>query len=114
MRRVAISSAATSRFTKATERTIFDIACEPCIEILKKSSKDVDALLFSTCATEQYSSAIIAEMLLVKPKVSQRMDNLCNSGTNAISTAYSLIASELCDSALVVGAEKAHSDAARC
>lgn len=113
MRRVAISSAATSRFTKASDRTVFDIACEPCIDILKKSGKDVDAVLFSTCATEQYSSAIIAEMLGLKPKVSQRMDNLCNSGTNAIATAYSLIASGLCDSALVVGAEKAHSEGNR-
>lgn len=113
MRRVAISSVATSRFTKATDRTIFDIACEPCIDILKKNGKDVDAVLFSTCATEQYSSTIIAEMLGMKPKVSQRMDNLCNSGTNAIATAYSLIASGLCDSAFVVGAEKAHSEGNR-
>lgn len=113
MRRVAISCAATSRFTKASEKTVFDIACEPCIEILKKSGKDIDAVLFSTCAAEQYSSTIIAEMLRLKPKMSQRMDNLCNSGTNAIATAYSLIASGLCGSALVVGAEKAHSDGNR-
>jgi acetyl-CoA C-acetyltransferase len=52
-------------------------------------------------------------MLGLKPKVSQRMDNLCNSGTNAIATAYSLIASGLCESALVVGAEKAHSEGNR-
>ncbi len=113
MRRVAISSAATSRFTKASDRPIFDIACEPCMDILKENGKDVDAVLFSTCATEQYSSTIISEMIGVKPKVSQRVDNLCNSGTNAIATAYSLIASGLCDSALVVGAEKAHSDGNR-
>jgi acetyl-CoA C-acetyltransferase len=113
VRRVAISSAATSRFAKAAERPIFDIACEPCFDILKESGKDVDAVLFSTCATEQYSSTIVSEMLGLKPKVSQRMDNLCNSGTNAIATAYSLIASGLCESALVVGAEKAHSEGNR-
>lgn len=114
MRRVAISAAATSKFTKATERSIFDIACEPCIDVLKShGDKDIDAVLFSTCATEQYGSTIISEMLGVTPKMSQRVDNLCNSGTNAIATAYSLIASGLCDSALVVGAEKAHSDGNR-
>ncbi|AIC14689.1 thiolase family protein [Nitrososphaera viennensis] len=114
MRKVAISAAATSKFTKATERSIFDIAREPCIEILKShGSKDVDAVLFSTCATEQYGSTIISEMLGIKPKMSQRVDNLCNSGTNAIATAYSLIASGLCDSALVVGAEKTHSEGNR-
>ena len=90
MRRVAISSAATSRFSKATERPIFDIACEPCFDILKESGKDVDAVLFSTCATEQYSSTIMSEMLGLKPKVSQRIDNLCNSGTNAIGRNFTL------------------------
>jgi acetyl-CoA C-acetyltransferase len=114
VRRVAISAAATSKFTKAIERSIFDVACEPCIEILKSyGSKDVDAVLFSTCATEQYGSTIISERLGVKPKMSQRVDNLCNSGTNAIATAYSLIASGLCESALVVGAEKAHGEGNR-
>lgn len=115
MRRVAISAAATSKFTKATERPIFDIACEPCIDVLKShgDKRDIDAVLFSTCSTEQYGSTIISEMLGMAPKMSQRVDNLCNSGTNAIATAYSLIASGLCDSALVVGAEKAHSDGNR-
>jgi len=111
--RVAISAAATSKFTKATERSIFDIACEPCVEILKSYGKSIDAVLFSTCATEQYGSTIVSEMLGVTPKMSQRVDNLCNSGTNAIATAYSLIASGLCDSALVVGAEKARSEGNR-
>lgn len=110
MNRVAISAAATSKFTKATERSIFDIACEPCVEVLNNyGDKSIDALLFSSCAEDQYGSAIISEMLGIKPKMSQRIDNLCNSGTNAIATAYSLIVSGLCDSALVVGAEKAQS-----
>jgi acetyl-CoA C-acetyltransferase len=108
--RVAISTAATSKFTKATERSIFDIACEPCVEVLNNhGDKNIDALLFSSCSEEQYGSAIISEMLGIKPKISQRIDNLCNSGTNAVTTAYSLIASGLCDSALVVGAEKTQS-----
>ncbi len=109
MRRVAIGSAASSKFEKDSGKSIFELACEPCIQVLEKSGagKDVDAVIVSTCATDQYSSTIVSEMLGIKPKVSHRVDNLCNSGTNAIATAYSLIASEMCDSALVVGAEKA-------
>jgi len=112
LRRVAISSAASSKFTKESGKSIFELACGPCIEILKESDveKKVDAVLVSTCATEQYSSTIVSEMLGIKPKVSHRVDNLCNSGTNAIASAYSLIASGLCDSALVVGVEKAASE----
>ena len=90
---------------------LLELACEPCAEILKSrvSGKEIDAVLFSSCATDQYSSTIISEMLGIRPKVSHRIDNLCNSGTNAVASAFALIASELCDSALVIGAEKADS-----
>ena len=62
--------------------------------------------MFSSCATDQYSSAIISEMLGIHPKITYRIDNLCNSGTNAVTSAFAIIASGLCDTALVVGAEK--------
>ncbi len=109
MRRVAISSWATSKFAKDTKTLLLDLACEPCAEILKHSAREIDAVLFSSCATDQYSSAIISEMLGIRPKVTHRIDNLCNSGTNAVTSAFSMIASGLCDTALVVGAEKADS-----
>lgn len=90
---------------------LLELACEPCTEILKNgiAGKDIDAMLFSSCATDQYSSTIISEMLGMRPKVSHRIDNLCNSGTNAVASAFSMIASGLCDTALVIGAEKADS-----
>ncbi|MGI0019785.1 MAG: thiolase family protein [Nitrososphaera sp.] len=113
MRRVAIASAATTRFAKASEKPIFELACEPCVEIVRDFGKGIDAVMLSTCATEQYSSTIVSEMLGLKPKVSQRVDNLCNSGTNAIASAYAMISAGLCDSALVVGAEKAASEGNR-
>lgn len=112
MRRVAITSCATSKFTKDSNNTLLDLACDPSIQILKKdviSRKDIDAVLFSSCATDQYSSTILCEMLGIRPKISHRIDNLCNSGTNAIVSAFAMISSGLCDSALVVGAEKADS-----
>jgi acetyl-CoA C-acetyltransferase len=113
LRRVAIASAATCKFTKASEMPIFELACQPCIEILGQAGKDIDAVMLSTCATDQYSSTIVAEMLGLAPKISQRIDNLCNSGTNAIASAYAMISAGLCDSALVVGAEKAQSEGNR-
>ena len=112
MRRVAIGCQATGKFRKKSKSSIFEIACEPCIDILRKGniSKDkIDAVLFSTCATEQYSSNIISEMLDIKPKICHTIESLCNSGTNAIVSAYAYILAGLCDSALVVGAEKANS-----
>ncbi len=108
MRRVAIAASQTARFTKTSEKSIFELACEPCIDIVK-SVRDIDAVLLSTCSTEQYSSTIVSEMLGIKPKISHRIDNLCNSGTNAIASAYSMIVAGLCDSALVIGAEKSDS-----
>ncbi len=91
--------------------SLLELACEPCAEILKNgvSGKEIDAVLFSSCATDQYSSTIISEMLGMRPKVSHRIDNLCNSGTNAVTSAFAMIASGLCDSALIIGAEKADS-----
>lgn len=109
MRRVAISSWATTKFAKDAKMPLIELACEPCAEILKHSGKEIGAVLFSSCATDQYSSAIISEMLGIRPKVSHRIDSLCNSGTNAVASAFSMIASGLCDTALVVGAEKADS-----
>jgi acetyl-CoA C-acetyltransferase len=90
---------------------LLELACEPCVEILKDSisGKEIGAVLLSSCATDQYSSTIICEMLGIRPKVSHRIDNLSNSGTNAIASAFSLISSGLCDTALVVGAEKTDS-----
>jgi acetyl-CoA C-acetyltransferase len=111
VRRIAISSWATTKFTKDSSIQLLELACEPCVEVLKNgiSEKEIDAVLFSSCATDQYSSTIISEMLGMRPKVSHRIDNLCNSGTNAVASAFSMITSGLCDTALVVGAEKADS-----
>lgn len=97
---------------KESKLNVFELACLPCAEILGNpaiSRDDVSAVILSSCTTEQYSSTIVSEMLGIHPKVSQRVDNLCNSGTNAIASAYALIASEMCEMALVVGAEKADS-----
>jgi acetyl-CoA C-acetyltransferase len=112
MRKVALSSWATSTFTKSSKMSLFELACEPSVQLIKESgisTKEIDAVLFSSCATDQYSSSIISEMLGILPRISYRIDNLCNSGTNAVASAFAIIASGLCNTALVVGAEKADS-----
>jgi acetyl-CoA C-acetyltransferase len=92
--------------------SLFELACEPSVQLIRESgisAKEIDAVLFSSCATDQYSSVIISEMLGIYPRISYRVDNLCNSGTNAVASAFAIIASGLCNTVLVVGAEKADS-----
>ncbi len=104
-----MSSWATTAFTKSTNKSLFDLACDPSVRVIRESgmtAKDIDAVLFSSCAADQYSSAIVSEMLGIQPRISYRLDSLCNSGTNAVASAFALIASGLCHTALVVGAEK--------
>ena len=116
VRRVAIISSQTGKFSKNSGLSIFELACQPCIEILNDDSickTDIDAVIFSSCCADQYISNIISEFLGIKPKICYRIDNLCNSGTNAIVSAFSYISSGLCDSVLVIGAEKANSPGSR-
>jgi acetyl-CoA C-acetyltransferase len=112
VRKVAIISSQTGKFAKDSNLSLFELACQPCIDILKTSKlykNNIDAVVFSSCSADQYSSSILCEYLGIKPKISYRIDNLCNSGTNAVVSAFCYISSGLCDSVLVVGAEKANS-----
>jgi acetyl-CoA C-acetyltransferase len=108
MSRVAIVDQSTSNFTKDTPLSVEELACEPCKEILQRSKDkdiEIDSVFLSTTADVQYGSTIVSEYLGLKPRISQRLDNLCNSGTNAIVSAYSMIKSGLCKNALVIGAD---------
>jgi acetyl-CoA C-acetyltransferase len=109
VRGVAITAYATAKFRRKSELSLFEVACEPCRSILIENEalrKQIDAVLFSSCSVEQYGSSIISEMLGLNPRISHRIDNMCNSGTNAIVSAFSYISSGLCDSVLVIGADK--------
>jgi acetyl-CoA C-acetyltransferase len=112
---VAIVASETTKFTR-NDLPIFELACEPCWKILRKTNldrNDIDSVVLSSCSTLQYTSSIISEMLGLRPKNSCRIDNLCNSGTSAIISAYSEIAAGLCDCALVIGAESGTNYAAK-
>jgi len=72
----------------------------------KLTQKDIDVVLVSTNDNTKYLSAILSELSGIEPKISHTVESLCNSGTNAIVSAYSYIASGLGDIALVVGADR--------
>jgi acetyl-CoA C-acetyltransferase len=109
LRKVSIVAGVTSEFRKGTDNDIPQIALESAMKLLKDTGFPrnlLDAVIVSSCSSDQYLSSIISEMLGVTPKISHRLDNLCNSGTNAIISAFSYISSGLCDSALIIGVEK--------
>ena len=111
MRKVSIVAGVTSEFRKGTDNDIPHIALESAMKLLKDTGfprNMLDAVIVSSCSSDQYLSSIISEMLGVTPKISHRIDNLCNSGTNAIISAFSYISSGLCDSALIIGVEKSN------
>lgn len=111
MRKVSIFGGKTSEFRKDTEINSSHIALESAVTLLKETGfprNFIDAVIVSSCSADQYLSSIISEMLGIKPKFSHRIDNLCNSGTNAIISGFSYIASGLCDSAMIIGVEKSN------
>ncbi len=108
---MSIVAGVTSEFRKGTDNDIPQIALESAVKLLKDTGFPrnlLDAVIVSSCSSDQYLSSIISEMLGVTPKISHRIDNLCNSGTNAIISAFSYISSGLCDSALIIGVEKSN------
>jgi acetyl-CoA C-acetyltransferase len=112
---VAIVASATSRFTKSAH-SIFELACQPALKIFRESNIDraeINAVILSTCSELQYTSSIVSEMLGVRPNKSCRVDNLCNSGSLAITSAFSEIAAGLSDCALVIGVEIRSNSSAR-
>ena len=70
------------------------------------NQKDIDAVLVSTNNNSKYLSPILSEMSGLEPKIAHSIESLCNSGTNAIVSAYSYIVSGLADTVLVSGAER--------
>jgi acetyl-CoA C-acetyltransferase len=111
VRKVSVVGGVTSEFRKGTDIDIVHIALESALKLLKDTGFPrnlIDAVIVSSCSPDQYLSSVIAEIVGVTPKISYRIDNLCNSGTNAIISAFSYIASGLCDSALIIGVEKSN------
>ncbi len=109
MNKVAITNFGNTKFSRD------NISIESCLLSATKSlfdqnsnlsKKDINVVLVSTNENSKYLSAILSELSGIEPNISHTVENLCSSGTNAIVSAYSYIASGLANVALVVGADR--------
>ena len=66
---------------------------------------DIDAVLVSTNSDSKYLAPILSETAGIRPRIAHSVESLCNSGTNAVVSAYSYVASGLADAVLVSGAD---------
>ena len=109
MTRVGIVAYGISPFT-INDQKIESEALKSIKNMFEKNSKiskeDIDAVLVSTNDNSKYLSPIISEMAGIQPKISHSIENLCNSGTNSIVSAYSYIASGLADLVMITGVER--------
>jgi acetyl-CoA C-acetyltransferase len=110
--KIGIDSVETTKFTKQSGKETVELASQSIINLLKKTRIDrkiIDGIIVSSCSSEQYLGNILSEMAGINPKVSTKVENLCNSGTTAIILAYSLILSNICKAVIVTGVEKGSS-----
>ena len=109
MKRVGIGAYGITPFTKE-DKKIESTLLESAKNLFKNNAKiqknDIDAVLVSTNNNSKYLSPILSELMGIQPKIAHSIENLCNSGTNSIVSAYSYIASGLADMVLVSGAER--------
>ena len=111
MNKVGIAEYGITPFTKKDD-SIEAVLSKSVKDLFENSSIDrekIDAVLVSTNDNSKYLSPIVSEMAGISPRIAHTIENLCNSGTNAIISAYSYIASGLADMVLVSGAERTES-----
>ena len=109
MTRVGIAAYGITPFTK-NDQKIESVLLGSVKNLFDNNSKinrdDVDAVLVSTNDNSKYLAPILSEMTGIQPKIAHSIENLCNSGTNTIVSAYSYIASGLAEMVLISGAER--------
>ena len=113
MMRVAVAGYSTTKFTldQLPIENLLVSATKQLFENTKNlAQKEIDAVLVSTNNNKKYLAPILSELAGITPKISQSIENMCNSGTNSIVSGYSYIASGMADTVLVVGAEQAEND----
>ncbi len=109
MPRVGITSYGITKFSKEDSK-IESVLLQSTKKLFDSSTNlsrnDIDAVLVSTNNNSKYLSAVLSEMSGIEPKIAHSVESLCNSGTNAIVSAYSYISAGLADVVLVCGAER--------
>ena len=109
MTRVGIAAYGITPFSKE-DKKIEDLLMDSVVELFvtnpKIDKKEIEGVMVSTNNNSKYLGPILAEMAGIQPKTSISIENLCNSGTNSIVSAYSYIVSGLAEMVLVSGAER--------
>lgn len=109
MDKVGIAAYGITPFTK-DDKKIESLLLESAKNLLEKNTSveknEIDTVLVSTNNNSKYLAPVLSETLGIQPKTAHSVENLCNSGTNSIVSAYSYIASGLADMVLVSGAER--------
>ncbi len=109
MNRVGIAGYGITPFTRE-EKKIDSVLLDSARDLFKNNLQihrdDIDAVLVSTNNDSKYLAPILSELAGIRPKIAHSIENLCNSGTNSVVSAYSYIASGLADLVLVTGAER--------
>ncbi|WP_299293986.1 thiolase family protein [Nitrosopumilus sp.] len=95
-----------SKEDKKIENLLMDSVVDLFVKNPKIDKKNIEGVMVSTNNNSKYLGPIVAEMAGIQPKTTISIENLCNSGTNSIVSAYSYIASGLVDMVLVSGAER--------
>lgn len=107
--RVAVAGYSTTKFSlddTPIESLLFSATKQLFENTKNLTQKDIDAVLVSTNENKKYLAPILSEMAGITPKISHSVENLCNSGTNSIVSAFSYVSSGLADAVLVAGAER--------
>ena len=108
MKKVGIAGYGSTKFSK-NEIAIEELLVESTKQVFEKtpnlSQNLIDGVIISTNDNSKYLGAIISERIGIKPKISHTVEHLCSSGTNAVISAFSYIASGLADVILVTGGD---------
>lgn len=109
MMKVAVAGYSTVKFSlddTPIESLLFSATKQLFENTRNLSQKDIDAVLVSTNDNKKYLGAVLSELAGITPKISHSVESLCNSGTNAIVSAFSYVSSGMADTVLVCGAER--------
>ncbi|NIS68546.1 MAG: thiolase domain-containing protein [Proteobacteria bacterium] len=113
MRKVAIVGIGHSKFGVRSDASLRELAFESvkaCLEDAEISLDDVDAMVTSVAGDEfafsLQPSAQVHDYIGFHPKPNYRVEGACASGSMALRTGWTTVASGLADMMLVVGVEK--------
>ena len=109
MKKIGIAGYGSTKFSKS-KIPIEELLVESTKQVFESTSNLsqnlIDGVIVSTNDNSKYLGAIISERTGIKPKISHTVEHLCSSGTSAVVSAFSYIASGLADVILVSGADK--------